>query len=44
MTVHIKSYCSPTLVLLAYDWPEGRQREDFLGFAIERRWDWMGST
>ncbi|WP_218190971.1 phospholipase D-like domain-containing protein [Enhydrobacter aerosaccus] len=32
----VRSYQSPTLVLLAYDWPQGDDREDFLGFAIER--------
>src|SRR5262249_30340128 len=32
----IRSYVSPTLVLLAFDWPAGDQREDFLGFAIAR--------
>ena len=31
-----KSYTSPTLVLLAYDWPAGDGHEDFLGFAIQR--------
>jgi phosphatidylserine/phosphatidylglycerophosphate/cardiolipin synthase-like enzyme len=31
-----KSYTSPTLVLLAYDWPAGDNHEDFLGFAIQR--------
>ncbi|MGL6234320.1 MAG: phospholipase D-like domain-containing protein [Segniliparus sp.] len=36
MPVVVKPYLSPTLVLLAYDWPEGRDRGDFLGFAIER--------
>src|ERR1041385_3434782 len=36
MPVVIRSYASPTLVLLAYDWPEGNQRPDFLGFAIQR--------
>ena len=34
--VAVRSYQSPTLVLLAYDWPAGDDREDFLGFAIER--------
>jgi phosphatidylserine/phosphatidylglycerophosphate/cardiolipin synthase-like enzyme len=33
--VKVRSYCSPTLVLLAFDWPEGA-REDFLGFAVSR--------
>jgi hypothetical protein len=32
-----RSYLSPTLVLLAFDWPDGAFREDFLGFAIERQ-------
>jgi PLD-like domain len=33
--VKIRPYCSPTLVLLAFDWPDG-DRRDFLGFAILR--------
>ena len=33
--VKVRSYCSPTLVLLAFDWPDGA-REDFLGFAVSR--------
>jgi phosphatidylserine/phosphatidylglycerophosphate/cardiolipin synthase-like enzyme len=36
MPVIVKSYTSPTLVLLAFDWPAGDGRADFLGFAIER--------
>jgi PLD-like domain len=36
MAVKATSYCSPTLVLLAFDWPGGQGRNDFLGFAIER--------
>ena len=36
MNVSVRSYLSPTLVLLAFDWPEGGKREDFLGFAIKR--------
>ena len=31
-----RAYLSPTLVLLAFDWPDGEQRNDFLGFAIKR--------
>ena len=31
-----RAYLSPTLVLLAFDWPDGEQRADFLGFAIKR--------
>src|SRR3954470_21259709 len=34
--VRIKPYLSPTLVLLALDWPGGTERDDFLGFAIQR--------
>jgi hypothetical protein len=34
--VRSKAYRSPTLVLLALDWPEGGKREDFLGFAVSR--------
>ena len=36
MSVVAKSYVSPTLVLLAFDWAAGQGRKDFLGFAIER--------
>jgi hypothetical protein len=36
MAVVCRSFVSPTLVLLAFDWPEGNRRADFLGFAIER--------
>lgn len=31
-----RAYPSPTLVLLAWDWPEGQTRADFLGFSIVR--------
>ena len=34
--VKAKAYTSPTLVLLAMDWPPGSTFEDFLGFAILR--------
>jgi hypothetical protein len=34
--VLLRSYVSPTLVLLALDWAPGAQRDDFLGFAIKR--------
>jgi phosphatidylserine/phosphatidylglycerophosphate/cardiolipin synthase-like enzyme len=37
MRVRVRPYLSPTLVLLAFDWPEGEQRTDFLGFGIERQ-------
>ena len=32
----IRAYTSPTLVLLAMDWPDGKTFSDFLGFAILR--------
>jgi len=35
--VKVKAYASPGCVLLAFDWPDGKDYEDFLGFAIERR-------
>lgn len=44
MPVVVKSYTSPTLVLLAFDWPEGDNRVDFLGFAIERTPGFDGSV
>ena len=36
-TVNARAYLSPTLVLLAMDWPDGETRHDFLGFAIRQR-------
>jgi phosphatidylserine/phosphatidylglycerophosphate/cardiolipin synthase-like enzyme len=36
MPVAVRSFTSPTLVLLAFDWPVGDGRKDFLGFAIAR--------
>ena len=36
MRVSVRSYVSPTLVLLAFDWPEAEGHNDFLGFAIRR--------
>ena len=35
-TVDVRAYLSPSLVLLAMDWPDGAIRNDFLGFAIRR--------
>jgi phosphatidylserine/phosphatidylglycerophosphate/cardiolipin synthase-like enzyme len=32
----VRAYTSPTLVLLAMDWPDGKSFPDFLGFAILR--------
>jgi hypothetical protein len=34
--VTVRSYTSPTLVLLAMDWADGAKFKDFLGFAILR--------
>ena len=34
--VLVRSYVSPTVVLLAMDWLDGKDRDDFLGFAIRR--------
>jgi len=34
--VAARAYRSPTLVLLAMDWPDGASRLDFLGFTIRR--------
>ncbi|GAC1304556.1 MAG: phospholipase D-like domain-containing protein [Vulcanimicrobiaceae bacterium] len=31
-----RAYPSPTLVLLAWDWPDGSARTDFVGFSIAR--------
>lgn len=47
MTVSVRSYLSPTLVLLAFDWPDAASRADFLGFAIRRTpgfWSADGKT
>ncbi|WP_175812630.1 phospholipase D-like domain-containing protein [Burkholderia contaminans] len=47
MTVSVRSYLSPTLVLLAFDWPDAASRSDFLGFAIRRTpgfWSADGKT
>lgn len=47
MTVSVRSYLSPTLVLLAFDWAAARSRDDFLGFAIRRTpgfWSADGKT
>jgi phosphatidylserine/phosphatidylglycerophosphate/cardiolipin synthase-like enzyme len=34
--INARAYLSPSLVLLAMDWPDGESRQDFLGFAIRR--------
>jgi hypothetical protein len=44
MSVTIRSYTSPTLVLLAFDWPAGGTRPDVLGFAIERTPGFFGAA
>ncbi|MEH2480432.1 phosphatidylserine/phosphatidylglycerophosphate/cardiolipin synthase-like enzyme [Nitrobacteraceae bacterium AZCC 2146] len=44
MPVTIRPFTSPTLVLLAFDWPEGNTKPDFLGFAIERTPGFDGAT
>jgi hypothetical protein len=42
--VKVRTYLSPTLVLLAFDWGAGRSRDDFLGFGIERRPGFWGAA
>ncbi|NKJ50649.1 phospholipase [Burkholderia sp. SG-MS1] len=47
MAIEIRAYLSPTLVLLAFNWDEGKTRADFLGFAIKREpgfWSADGKT
>ncbi|MEN8511533.1 phospholipase D-like domain-containing protein [Burkholderia sp. RS02] len=47
MSVSVRSYLSPTLVLLAFDWADAQSRNDFLGFAIRRTpgfWSADGKT
>jgi phosphatidylserine/phosphatidylglycerophosphate/cardiolipin synthase-like enzyme len=34
--VKVRAYLAPSVVLLAFDWTGGRDRKDFLGFAIQR--------
>src|SRR5438034_9993222 len=36
MTVKLRAFTSPTLVLLAFDWDQAEHTKDFLGFAIRR--------
>ncbi len=36
MATNLRAYLSPTLVLLAFDWIEGKSNPEFLGFAIKR--------
>lgn len=35
-SIIMRSYASPALVLLAFDWPDADQHADFLGFSIRR--------
>jgi phosphatidylserine/phosphatidylglycerophosphate/cardiolipin synthase-like enzyme len=42
--VQVRSYLSPTLVLLAFNWEEGKNLPDFLGFAIQRTPGFNGRT
>ena len=42
--VRSRAYLSPTLVLLAFDWPDGGARQDFLGFAIRRSPGFQGQA
>lgn len=35
--VKVRSYASPSVILLAFDWPSGKDHDDFLGFAIQRK-------
>ena len=35
--VNLRPYLSPTLVFLAFDWPDGGKHDDFIGFAIQRK-------
>jgi len=35
--IRARSFLSPTLVLLAFDWDDGPEFQDFLGFQIERK-------
>jgi PLD-like domain len=44
MAVKVRAFLSPTLVLLAFDWPEGVHRADFLGFSISRRPGFAGAA
>lgn len=42
-TVLLRAYTSPKLVLLCFDWPDGTNRENFIGFAIERKPGFAGA-
>jgi phosphatidylserine/phosphatidylglycerophosphate/cardiolipin synthase-like enzyme len=36
LKAQVKAYASPGCILLAFDWPPGKDHADFLGFAIQR--------
>lgn len=40
----VRAFVSPTCVLLALDWAEGKDRQDFLGFAIRRTPGFQGQA
>src|SRR5574338_1353897 len=42
--VKVRSYASPSVVLLAFDWPDGKDHDDFLGFAIKRKPGFYGKV
>lgn len=42
--VKVRSYLSSTLVLLAFDWDDGADRDDFLGFAVQREPGFNGAS
>jgi phosphatidylserine/phosphatidylglycerophosphate/cardiolipin synthase-like enzyme len=44
MSVTARAYLSPTLVLLAFDYPEGAKDKTFLGFAIKREPGFDGAS
>ena len=47
MAIDIRAYLSPTLVLLAFNWNDGKSNPDFLGFAVKRSpgfWSLDGKT
>jgi PLD-like domain len=44
MGVTVRAYLSPTLVLLAFDYPEGANAKNFLGFAIKREPGFDGAS
>ena len=43
-SVKLKAYPSSDMVLLAFDWYDGKSRADFLGFAIKRKPGFKGES